>query len=136
MKNEENGEQRDPSPTHSQFFTRNSTFEILTPSPPHVRLPLPRLVHSLQFLVLLLLHGAQQRLGVRVALRLLFLLLLVRFGFLLRLGRAATAVAAAAVALLHGAPALGDLEITLGRGVGGAELERVGVVADGVVEGV
>src|SRR5205085_11415159 len=99
----------------------------------HMRLPPRRPIHPRQLLVLLLLHAPQQRLGIRIALLLLLLFARLRLRLLLRRLRGVAALVAAAVFLLHGAAALGDLEVALGRGVGWAELERVGVVADGVV---
>src|SRR6266480_8086212 len=47
------------------FNIDHSTF--LVPSPSHMQFLPPRPMHPLQFLLLLLLHGSQQRLGIGIA---------------------------------------------------------------------
>src|SRR5437764_7921262 len=97
---------------NSSFEIRNSKF-----SPSNMRLPPRWPVHPLQLLVLLLLHGAQQRLAVRIALRLLLLLARFRLRLLLRRLHGVSALVAAAALFLHGAAELGDLQVALGRRV-------------------
>src|SRR5436853_6478189 len=115
------------------FLLLHSHFELRTSAlPPHVRLPPHRLVHPRQLLLLLLLHAAQERLGVGIGLA----PLLARLGLGLLLPRrlvASGARPAAPALLLHGPFLDGDLEVALRRGVAGTKLQRAGVIADGVV---
>src|SRR6185436_4745062 len=102
--------------------------------PPHPLLPRRPRLHPPQFLLFLLLHAAQQSLEVGLALGLAvaggggglgLLLILGGFVLLAAFGAGAGGVAAGE----------GDLEVAFGAGVVGAELQRLDVVADCVVEG-